>query len=409
MFMGATGLLACGGGGDDDGPQFPADANGDTPMACNPVTQQGCAEGEKCSWIVAQVTPTFLGQTACVRDGNVDLGGACSDNCIEKGSTDIGEACSETNAPDSTSTPPVIGTDDCKAGGVCINSVCTEVCQGQDTCGAENACVGYGDLFTDFEDVGACSPTCDPLAQDCGEGKGCYVDPFPGHGYATCEAELFTDRQQNALCPDDSCSLNGCSKGFGPWLSNAEDEIICTRISSAADTYLVDPDGDGDGVLAEGSDSNGGPVEGFDDSCEGLAVQNEAGLQSYFLQAFYGNTTDTPAEWGICAESGVDNGNCENWSMEFVFKTFDDAEASADPDTGMSALMELCSGTDRCGFSCTSNAKFEELAAAYCETPGEHPSCATEARSRISALRQASLKKPLPANLMPRYSRRHSW
>src|SRR5690349_13662761 len=112
LFMGATGLLACGGGGDDDGPDFPADAMPGGGEACNPVTQQGCAEGEKCSWIVAQVTPTFLGQTACVRDGNVDLGGACSDNCIEKGSTDIGEACSETNAPDSTSTPPVIGTDD---------------------------------------------------------------------------------------------------------------------------------------------------------------------------------------------------------------------------------------------------------------------------------------------------------
>src|SRR5688500_6936904 len=78
--------------------------------ACNPVTQQGCAEGEKCSWIVAQVAPTFLGQTACVRDGNVPLGGACTDLCIPRGSVVIGPVCGEENAPDPTANPPIIGT-----------------------------------------------------------------------------------------------------------------------------------------------------------------------------------------------------------------------------------------------------------------------------------------------------------
>jgi hypothetical protein len=406
LFMGATGLLACGGGDDDNGPTFID--GGDEVGTCNPVTQQGCADGEKCSWIVAQVTPSFLGQTACVRDGNVDVGGACSDSCIPKGSTEIGEPCSETNAPDSAANPPIVGTDDCAAGGICVNSECKAICQGQDSCAAEQACVSYGDLFTEAEDIGACSATCDPLIQDCGEGFGCYVDPFPGKGYATCESELHPERTQDTICTAGDCSLNGCAAGFGPWLSNADDETVCTRISGHKNTYLIDPEGvgypnDDTLPLAEGSDPDGAPDAA---SCS-QPNTGVSGLQSYSLQAFYTNTTETPAEWGICAAYGVDNGDCTHWSMEFVFKTFDDAEADPAAPTGMEAVATLCGTEDVCGFSCTDNATFEAVIAPYCAQEPMPPSCASGARSKIQQiLKDAASKKPVSTNVVPRFSHR---
>lgn len=392
--MTTTLLLACsgssgGGGRDDAAPDdtfdagraeddaapddaTPAGDGGPQGAACNPLTQQGCAGGEKCSWIIAQTAPTFLGLTACVREGTVDPGGACMANCIPQGSTDIGEPCSETNAPDPTANPSIIGTDDCRAGGICVNDICRPICA-SGTCGAEEACVGYGDLFTESEDIGACSATCDPLVQDCGEGFGCYVDPFPGHGYATCETELHPDRTQGTPCPSGDCSLNGCAAGYGPWLQEAGD-VYCTAISGAVETYLDDADGDGNGTLV--GDPLGTP--GVD--C-GEARTGVAGLQSYFLQQFYSNTGDTPAAWGICAPSGIDNGDCSEWSVGFLFSTYDAAEADLDPPSGDEALQELCATTERCGFACVSGAQHDTLVTAYCDAHDGSPACMEPASS----------------------------
>lgn len=398
-------LLACGGnsrGGDGDAAPDPVDAQGEdastgvTPEAdgapisdggpqadaCNPVTQQGCDAGEKCTWIVAQVSPTFLGQTACVRDGNVDLSGACMGMCIPRGSTEIGPECGDENAPDPTAIPPVIGTDDCKAGGICVNQMCRAICQGQGSCGAEDACVGYGDLFTDADDIGACSATCDPLAQDCGEGFGCYVDPFPGHGYATCESEIHPERTQGAPCPTGDCPLNGCAAGYGPWLQD-DGAATCTAISGAVETYLDDTDGGGTGTLI--GDPLGTP--GVDCGETRIGV---TGHQSYFLQSFYGNTGDTPAAWGICAPSGIENGDCSEFSVELLFSTYDAAEADPDPATGQEALVDLCATTERCGFACVSTAQYDALSAAYCVAHAGSPACiepaSSNARRRIRSV-----------------------
>ena len=118
--------------------------------------------------------------------------------------------------PDPEAEPAIIGTDDCEAGTVCVNNVCQAICQGDEACGEEAACVGYGDLFTDNEDVGACSPLCDPIAQNCGEERGCYVNASPGNGWATCEEEIYPERTQGAECPAGSCSINGCAASTQP-------------------------------------------------------------------------------------------------------------------------------------------------------------------------------------------------
>ena len=107
--LSALAFGACGGGGDDGdngGIVVGADANnggggGGGDAVCNPVTQAGCEAGEKCAQLVESEEP-FLARTACVPDGSVTAGGACT----------RGEAGAN-------------GYDDCVAGFDCLNGVCT--------------------------------------------------------------------------------------------------------------------------------------------------------------------------------------------------------------------------------------------------------------------------------------------
>ena len=63
-------LAACGGNGGGGG-------DGGSTAVCNPVTQAGCEAGEKCAQLVQSDDP-FLASTACVPDGSVTDGGACT-------------------------------------------------------------------------------------------------------------------------------------------------------------------------------------------------------------------------------------------------------------------------------------------------------------------------------------------
>ncbi|HEU5060990.1 MAG TPA: hypothetical protein VFU21_30880, partial [Kofleriaceae bacterium] len=113
LFMGiaSSGLLACGGDDDStDGIMFADSAPVDE--GCNPVTQEGCADGEKCSWLVVQEDP-FLGRTDCVPDGTVA----------------VGDACTEGTPGEET------GFDNCAAGGLCLGEICRTICNiDPDTC-----------------------------------------------------------------------------------------------------------------------------------------------------------------------------------------------------------------------------------------------------------------------------------
>ena len=173
---------------------------------------------------------------------------------------------------------------------------------------------------------------------------------------------------QGDACPEGDCALNGCADGYGPWISDAGGAILCTKISGAVDTYLDDPDGDGDGPL------NGNPLGAPTLDCSEARI-GVAGHQSYFLQSIYGNTTDTPPAWGICAPSGIVNGDCAQFSVAFLLATYDAAEADPGPPTGREALDDLCATTERCGYGCVSNATSDELADAYCAAHASSPAC----------------------------------
>jgi hypothetical protein len=136
----------------------------DLPPSSNPCTvfDQDCPEGEKC---VTTLDPDF----------NIYR---CVPILGDKG---VGEACTF----DAES-----GSDDCDASSHCWNleadeqgvehGECVPMCIGT----RDNpSCPGQGDSCEGFEcriygQVGYpfCVERCDPIAQDCGEGKGCFFD-----------------------------------------------------------------------------------------------------------------------------------------------------------------------------------------------------------------------------------------
>jgi hypothetical protein len=111
------------------------------PAACQPAPQGGCATGRKCT--------DFMGNSRCAPDGIVPEGGACT-------SAD--------------------GVDDCAAGTLCRDGVCTRICElGSSEC----SCVRFSGFFDDNETIGLCVPSCDPVGQDCPAGQGCYLASEP--------------------------------------------------------------------------------------------------------------------------------------------------------------------------------------------------------------------------------------
>lgn len=104
---------------------------------CNPISQTGCEADQKCTW--QQVTETE-GWIACVPDGTVALGDACT--TMEPGET--------------------MGYDDCARGGYC-RGVCKEICtDAPDSCELQTSeCVVYAGVFDECVDVG--TGLCEPI------------------------------------------------------------------------------------------------------------------------------------------------------------------------------------------------------------------------------------------------------
>src|SRR5262245_32015513 len=76
---------------------------------CNPALpggQQGCPNGEKCTWVVVQDTPERIGKLDCVPNGTVDAGGSCT----------FGQPGEQS------------GFDNCVAGLVCAGGACRDIC-----------------------------------------------------------------------------------------------------------------------------------------------------------------------------------------------------------------------------------------------------------------------------------------
>jgi hypothetical protein len=355
LFVGATGLLAC--GGDDDSVHF-ADAGIDGGGTCNPVTQTGCDTGQKCSWLVVSDEP-FLGRTACVTDGTVAVGDACTEG-----------------APGETT-----GFDDCAAGGLCIHSKCKAICSvDPPSCTEGYNCATYENVFSDdtTSNTGVCDTVCDPInPTECDENEGCYLSLFDG--IATCAGipAAAADLRQNDEClaaSSGGCYLNGCAAGFTGFIFVAEGQPrLCTAYCSPVNTYLNDPLGKGysntNKTLIAGADADGADPY----ACTGARVDNQTGLQCRFLQTLVDENNNyldyVSAAYGVCSPLGEIYGDCTKTSEEKIWKTYDVAVAGG--GDGNMAVQTFCMNKPlQCAVLCEDIEHIEGLFTAYCAGPG---------------------------------------
>jgi hypothetical protein len=382
VLAGAATLMAC--GGDDDINILDSGPIADGPPArCNPVTQDGCEEGEKCAQLTIELGEDVLARTDCVPDGPVAIGGECVDG--EPGET--------------------TGFDNCAAGGQCFNELCHEICSGSpETCTEGTACGFPVDFFEDIEpsQTGVCFEECNPVAQDCAiEGEGCYLSIGSEGGEGTCvAAPIDADglrQNDDCLINDEFCFLNGCDIGFAPYpplvLVPDEVAVTCTAYCQPVDTYLNDPDGDGepdgDGT-PESPDVFGNPV-GFDDEdpktpaidCSAGRLEEAAPHQCRFFQSIgngmNGRLGQIPPEYGFCVELSDTTrelwGDCALTSYERQFKAFDEGFPTPDTigDDGRTAYCDEFPNT--CAALCTSIEQFDAIGDVYCKANEDSPIC----------------------------------
>lgn len=201
---------------------------------CDPVTQAPCGSGSKCAWIATSDAPA-MGHTACIADGTVDEGGACT-----------------TGAPGEAT-----GFDDCKAGLVCAFGECRVACGfTPDTCPSGYACDDVTGKYASGGPpiAGYCQATCDPLentrdfdgAPACGGGLdaqghpnlGCYGRP---NGLFTCGvAGDFTKTSGTVPAANASGQpyVNGCAPGHVGFLRKSSGSTVftCSKLCSAGPT-----------------------------------------------------------------------------------------------------------------------------------------------------------------------------
>jgi len=204
-------------GSDADGIAPDADVPEELAPPCDPLAQTGCATGEKCTMVAETANPSVT-RTDCVADGDVALSGACT---------------SQQHGTDSW--------DNCVAGAVCMNGVCDEICgTTPDTC-VGGVCTTMSNMFADRTNIGACSPTCDPLTQDCPiTGDACYLDVTSGK--ATCSTVAAQGVQ------GDVCAYsNSCQVGYGCILPN--DPVNPTGLTCA---FFCKATGSGGPTCADG-------------------------------------------------------------------------------------------------------------------------------------------------------------
>jgi len=393
-------LLACGGGGDDDDDVVVIDASVQQIDAaqtqCDPVTQEGCAEGQKCAELTVSAGPPVLSRTDCVANGTVPLGGACT----------FGVPGDETGFDDCASAP--------NQGAQCLDNVCRQICAtdaATPTCSDGFSCARIADLFTDLTPPpGVCNPACDPVLQDCPvEGEACYLDPTNRQGTASCAGippeAVGKTQGQPCFGPDDSsCFLNGCDKGFHPQIPTftvQPDKSPCIAYCRPVDTYIVDPDGDGVGDLVEGGraigfddgDPDMDPTTSIDCSPQRLIATDQ---ECRFFQAigFSDLAFDyLPVAYGFCTDTGTGQASIELWgkceldSEERLVRIFDEAGGG---DAGNMAVSDFCTAAaagqaGACAIGCVSDATFEDLMNAYCADPPVVPSpfCAQQSQRAI--------------------------
>ncbi|HEY5924937.1 MAG TPA: hypothetical protein VIV11_24820 [Kofleriaceae bacterium] len=256
-------LVACGGGSDSKKVMVIDTAMVDTPMTCNPLTQAGCAAGEKCTWLLDALMPQYVGHIGCAPDGT----GAAGDSCMY-------------GAPGAT------GYDGCAKGNVCGNyrggtGICKQICDqqgGTPMCAATHVCVTYSGLFSTGDTTpaagGVCDLACDPIADNDFDGSGaasmkttatcganaavgCYGYPSFGSPPATgwsctndinsMEAQPTGLRHRVQCIETNNCAdagptiyVNSCNQGYLPLLreSTTVSTAICTALCRPQNCWM---------------------------------------------------------------------------------------------------------------------------------------------------------------------------
>jgi hypothetical protein len=156
------------------------------------IYEQDCAAGEKCvPW--SEEPDLVPDEIRC-----------CA---IEGEPKAIGDACTVNGYFGSC-------LDDCVAGSFCLDpfntgeGYCQKFCTGSasnPTCDLDESCLIY------FAGVPMCFPQCDPLVQDCGDGRGCYPDEESAGGTGfICLPTIAGDGTYGDLC----WLLSGCAPGY---------------------------------------------------------------------------------------------------------------------------------------------------------------------------------------------------
>jgi hypothetical protein len=240
-----AGLAACSGGKGQktidlpDSNMMMPDGNGNESGVCNPLTQTGCAPGQKCNWIYEQLEPVRVGHIGCEPAGTVAIGGSCGDAAI--------------------------GPDPCVTGAECVNGRCEKICDydgrydgAQPMCDEAHVCSSYLNLFVEGTSnvAGVCDPACDPLTQQlmvddteaCGSEEparprlGCYG----GDEFSCSRTAPIRDSDNTPLDLDLALQLtdrttpagryrNSCAPGFMSisYTETGSNTFFCTGICAA--------------------------------------------------------------------------------------------------------------------------------------------------------------------------------
>ena len=154
-----------------------ASTNDDTTPAgppYNPLTQEGCAQGEKCTY-----------------DSFDNI------HCGEVGTKPIGAVCT--------------GTGDC-AEGICINlngteSYCYAFCKIDAHCAFGTPCLDLQDAAFKVCEIDGIYEFCTLLSDDCEAGKGCY---FAGDDAPICLPAGEGDTKDSCVGPSDCAPTHTC-------------------------------------------------------------------------------------------------------------------------------------------------------------------------------------------------------
>jgi hypothetical protein len=306
-----------------------------------------------------------MGGTGCAPDGT----GAIGDDCVSDEQS-----------------------DSCAAGGLCVSGVCRTICYlVSDSCCTGFTCSSYPDLFTDDVDstTGVRDATCDPVSQECPEdGQGCYLSLR--NGKATCVriAAGAEALEQGDTCLHNDmnlCFLNGCAEGYGAFLyAGMNMPRDCSAFCSPVDTYLDDPDGDGEGAVVATADPDGAAPHDCAEGTIGVPGHQCRFFQSYFIDMNNMFLEYVPAAYGFCTPTTIDFGDCNRYSEEWFLESYNDfIEGGGTPEGWGDHITPLCGErVGGCPFGCMKLATKDALDEAYCAVAANatRPACVENLR-----------------------------